>query len=219
VITDPTGNFLLAPDLGADVIRVFSINRSTGLLTECPSIAAAPGDGPRHAAFWTQNGNRLLFVANELANTVSSYTTTYTSGGCPTFARKQTLGTFPNNGTGPEKSKNSEIRVKGNSVYVTNRWDETFNGNDSIAQFSLSYSGRLTFVGLTNSYGIFPRTFEISNAGDYAVIGNQYTANVVVVRRNPYTGALGAKVAEARVGPTGEADVWPTGMTSITLAE
>jgi hypothetical protein len=30
VIADPTGNFVLAPDLGADLIRLYSINNNTG---------------------------------------------------------------------------------------------------------------------------------------------------------------------------------------------
>jgi len=34
VFTDPTGDFLLVPDLGADLIRINRIDRSTGALTE-----------------------------------------------------------------------------------------------------------------------------------------------------------------------------------------
>lgn len=51
VVLDPTGKFVLAPDLGADLVRVYSIDAVAGTLTECPALVAAPGSGPRHAAF------------------------------------------------------------------------------------------------------------------------------------------------------------------------
>jgi 6-phosphogluconolactonase (cycloisomerase 2 family) len=217
VFTDPTGAFLLSPDLGADLVRIFSINKNTGILTECPNIVSTPGNGPRHGTFYSGAGGRFLLIANELANTVSVYSFVY-GGACPTFSLKQTLGTYPNNGTGIAQSKVAEVRVKGSYVYVTNRWDGTFNGSDSIAQFYISPYGRLVFLSLSNAYGVFPRTFEINKAGDLAVIGNQYTANVVVVKRNLYSGVLGPKVADLRVGPVGHADTGD-GMPSVTWAE
>jgi 6-phosphogluconolactonase (cycloisomerase 2 family) len=35
VIVDPTRNFILTLDLGVDLIRIYSINNSTGALTSC----------------------------------------------------------------------------------------------------------------------------------------------------------------------------------------
>src|SRR3569833_2379420 len=50
---DPTGMFLIAPDLGADLIRIFSIDSTSGQLTACTAGEAGRADGPRHGAFRT----------------------------------------------------------------------------------------------------------------------------------------------------------------------
>jgi 6-phosphogluconolactonase (cycloisomerase 2 family) len=42
VILDPTGSFIVVPDLGADLVRVFSVDPKTSLLTETnPFLAPA----------------------------------------------------------------------------------------------------------------------------------------------------------------------------------
>jgi 6-phosphogluconolactonase (cycloisomerase 2 family) len=38
VIVDPTGNFILVRDLGADFIRIYSIDNSTGKLTPVEAL-------------------------------------------------------------------------------------------------------------------------------------------------------------------------------------
>lgn len=202
--TDPTGNYLLVPDLGADQVRVFSFDKSSGFLTACPSYSARPGSGPRHGVFFR---NQFLYVANELANTVDAVKVTYASGtGCPSFSHIQTLTTLPNNQTLPSGTKVAEIRVKDNFLYVSNRRDQSFNPNDSIASYALGTNGSMQFLSLTNAGGYYPRTFEVNKRGDLVVIGGQTSANVVVVRRNVTTGVLGQQVASLRVGSTGTAE-------------
>ena len=51
VSTDPTGQYLIVPDLGADLIRVFHINTPDGTLTTCPAVQVQSGDGPRYSAW------------------------------------------------------------------------------------------------------------------------------------------------------------------------
>ena len=48
VLADPTGRFVVAPDLGADLLRVYTIGCS-GRLQSCPPIRVKAGSGPRHA--------------------------------------------------------------------------------------------------------------------------------------------------------------------------
>jgi 6-phosphogluconolactonase (cycloisomerase 2 family) len=81
-IVDPTGNFIVVCDLGADRIRILSINKSTSQLTEQTPIVAPAGSGPRHATFYkASNGTQYLFVVSELANTITSYRVTYGNNG------------------------------------------------------------------------------------------------------------------------------------------
>ncbi|KAI5281513.1 hypothetical protein KEM52_003912 [Ascosphaera acerosa] len=89
ILADPRGEFLVVPDLGADLIRVYGVHKRSGRLTEhAPLRAAQAGNGPRHAVFWKSARSSLedsarlhegtwLYVANELANTIDVYAVTY----------------------------------------------------------------------------------------------------------------------------------------------
>jgi 6-phosphogluconolactonase (cycloisomerase 2 family) len=210
IFTDPSGKFLLSADLGADVIRIFSINTSTGMLTECPTAQAGAGDGPRHGAFWTAGGGdsalTMLYTINELSSSVTSWKVTYpASGGCMTLAKKQTISNYGPGKTAPQMTKAAEIRVKGNFVYASNRNDQTFGQQkDSLATYSISpATGDITFVELTNAQAFFPRTFEINKMGDMVAVGGQTSSNVAIIARNTTTGRLGSLIATLNVGTPG----------------
>lgn len=200
ILVDPTGKYILVFDLGADLIRIYSIDQTSGQLTACSPFTETGGTGPRHGTFYGEN---ILYVANELSNTVDSFAVTYPSGGCLTLAKTQSISTMAGGKKAPAGTKVAEVHTKDNFLYAANRRDLTFNPNDSIASFSLSSTGVMTFMNVTSSGGTYPRTFNINKAGDLMVIGDQTTANVVVVKRDPATGLLGKQVATLRVGSTG----------------
>lgn len=201
-IVDPTGAFILAPDLGADLIRIYSIG-SSGNLTACTSYVENPGTGPRHGAFST-NG-KVLYVVNELANTVHAFSVAYADG-CILLTKFQVLTTIAGNQTAPAGTKVGEVHVKDNFLYASNRRDLSFASSDSIASFSLDSSGSMSFIDIVSSGGTYPRTFDITKTGDFVVIGDQTTANIVVVQRDPETGTLGPALASMRIGSVGTAE-------------
>jgi 6-phosphogluconolactonase (cycloisomerase 2 family) len=227
-IVDPTGDFLIVPDLGADLIRIHKIDKTSGKLTECTGAKPAPGTGPRHGTFWTPAGGSsrirraegtTLFVGNELSNTVSAWAVLYPSGGaCMTLALKQTLTPYQGNSTAARGTKVGEVHVKGNFLYNTNRNDKKFAPNDSLTQYTISSDGTLAFTENTSSYGTYPRTFDINKAGDYVAIGDQTTSNVAIVPRDPVTGKLGARVADLRISTTGTPEN-EDGLSAVVWAE
>lgn len=77
VIVDPTGSFIVVPDLGADLVRVFAIDATTSLLTEKTSLKVTPGTGPRHGAFLKSGDETFFFLVAELDNNVRSYKVSY----------------------------------------------------------------------------------------------------------------------------------------------
>lgn len=217
VFTDPTGDFLLVPDLGADLIRINRIDRSTGALTECGTGKPVPGTGPRHGAFW---GNSTLFIANELSNSISGWKVAYptSSGGCLTLTVQDTLTPYQGNASAPYGTKVGEIRVKDNFVYSSNRNDKKFSGNDSITQYSISADGKITWTAISSSYGTYPRTFDINKAGDAVAIGDQTTSNVAIVARDRATGRLGNQIANLRIGAAGRPEN-EDGLSAVVWAE
>ncbi|KAI0117900.1 Lactonase, 7-bladed beta-propeller-domain-containing protein [Nemania sp. FL0031] len=205
---DPTGKFLLVPDLGADLIRIFSIDATSGQLTACPPGEAAPGDGPRHATFWGPSSNStdglMAYTVNELGNSVTTWTTSYAEGGCLALTRQKTLPTYSGN-TLATGSKAAEVHVAGNFVYAANRADQTFGAQqDSLATYSIdAATGALAWVEATNAHAWFPRTFQINKAGDLVAVGGQTSSNVAIIRRDPATGKLGDLIASTQVATPG----------------
>lgn len=200
-VTDPTGAFLLIPDLGADLIRILAISES-GTLTECPAAEAPPGSGPRHGAFWSPDEDTtILYTVNELGNSVTSWSLTYDT--CLTLTPQQTIPTYPEGTTPPEGSKAAAILIRDANLYATNRFDKSF-GTDSIAHFEIdSESGELSFVELVDSGASFPRTFDLNAEGDMLAVGGQSSADVVIIERNVTSGRLGGVLAKTRVGVLG----------------
>ncbi|KAI9154877.1 putative 6-phosphogluconolactonase [Paramyrothecium foliicola] len=210
IIVDPTGQFLLVPDLGADIIRIFRINASSGQLTSCGTGQAAPGDGPRHGKWWQPQGatngtdSLRLFTLNELGNSVSAWNVSYNSG-CMSLSKTQTLSTYTT-GTKPGAStKAAELHIFDNFLYASNRADQTFGSNqDSLAIYNIdSTSGAISWLEATNSHTYYPRTFQINKAGTLVAVAGQTSSNVAIISRDLVTGRLGAVLANVQVGPAG----------------
>jgi 6-phosphogluconolactonase (cycloisomerase 2 family) len=87
-VLDPTGKFLVVPDLGADLIRVFSFDSKTNELVPQTPLQVTPGSGPRHVVFYQpygvvggKDGTSFMFLVSELANTVTSFAVSYPDKG------------------------------------------------------------------------------------------------------------------------------------------
>ncbi|KAI0159988.1 putative isomerase YbhE [Hypoxylon sp. FL1284] len=208
---DPTGKFIIVPDLGADLIRIFSIDPMTGHLTACEPGKAGEGDGPRHGAWWQPLERdtipqHKLYTVNELGNSVSAWTVTYPEdGGCMALERTQTLSTYDEGVTPPEGSKAAEVHVAGNFLYAANRADQLFGSqNDSMATYAIDpHTGDISWIEATPAHSWFPRTFSINKAGDLVAIGGQTSSNVAIVARDPASGKLGDLVANLQVATPG----------------
>ena len=115
---------MLVPDLGADLVRVFSITQ-TGHLSPVQPLVTDPGLGPRHLAFWVPRGtspgeDMYMYLVSELQNVVvgfkAGYTDSGTDSGCGmSFSKVYKESVFGHGKTGPEGSKAAEIIV---SVFI-----------------------------------------------------------------------------------------------------
>lgn len=129
VILDPTQKYVLIPDLGADLIRVFTYDLVTvAPLTELAPLKTDPGAGPRHGVFWKAPGrgkgkDLYLLFNGELSQKVYSYRITYTSNGLAweKVAEAYALGelgqTLP-----PNTAPTSEIAISVSSPPLLPYW-------------------------------------------------------------------------------------------------
>lgn len=242
VFLDPTGSFVVSPDLGADLLRVYSIDSGSGQLQQCPPVNITFGSGPRHGVFWTDGtnndtfstgsqdgrpehsrqvaavGKTMMYLANEIGGTVDVFEVAYARSGCLSFEKTQTMVPYSNS-TMPKGATPAEIRLIGDVLYVSIRTDQGFAPNDSIVTLDrLPRGGAVMLRKKTSSYGKVPRTFTINRAGDLVAIGNQATSTISIVRRDRQTGDLGEELAVLQVGEPGKVGT-AEGLSSVIWEE
>jgi 6-phosphogluconolactonase len=180
---DHNNAFAVAADLGLDKLFVYRFDAEKGTLTpnDPPSTSLQPVDGPRHFAF--HPGGDFAYAINEISQSITALRYAPQHG---VLYAMQTVSTVPDDQKGP-KNSTAEVQVhpSGKWVYGSNR------GPDSIAMFSVDpKSGQLTSLGQEPCGGKTPRNFGIDPTGQFMLVANQDSNNVVVFRINQETGKL-----------------------------
>jgi 6-phosphogluconolactonase (cycloisomerase 2 family) len=178
---DPSGRFVLHVDLGLDRIYVWKFDEQRGTLSpnDPPSVALAPGDGPRHFHFHP-NG-RWFYSIQEEGSTLALFDYDGASG---RLSPRQTVSTLPPGFAGSNFCSEVLVSADGRYVYAGNRL------HDSIGIFSVGSSGELTFVGEEWTRGNYPRSFAFDPTGRFLYCCNQRGDTVAVFRVDRGSGAL-----------------------------
>jgi len=180
---DPTGKFLLVPDLGADRTYIYAHDASSSSLTPHGHAESAQGAGPRHLKF--SPDGRFVYVLNELKQTVDAFTWDRKAGSL------QSIGTFAgltdDEKAGTDRILASEIRIhpNGKFPYTANR------RHNSISVFSIdSSSGQLTRYQNIPAEVNWPRSFNIEPTGKWLLCAGQNSSTVAVFAIDPESGKL-----------------------------
>lgn len=191
IMIDPTDKYVCAVDLGLDQVVIYSLDRSTGALTNTGNpFKATPGFGPRHLAFHP-NGKHA-FVIHEMASQLSSCSWDSATG---TMTEIQHLSTLPADFSGNTSTAEVLVHPNGKFVYGSNR------GHDSISVFGFdAATGKLTLTGHASTKGQTPRNFRIDPTGSYLLAQNQGSDSIYSFRIDANTGALEQVGAPIQVG-------------------
>jgi 6-phosphogluconolactonase len=193
VLTDPSGRWVVAVDLGADSVFVYRLNLGTGKLALHQQLRLPTGAGPRHLAFHPRG--RFAYIVGELRSEITVAAWDAARG-------RLTPGqVIPTVGPGaPSPNFPAEIAVSrdGRFVYASNR------GENSIATFTVQDLGRkLTFAGSTPTGGDWPRHFTLSPDERWLYVANQRSNTITQLPRDPATGRVGAPIASATANTVG----------------
>lgn len=178
----PDGWFLFGQDLGADKIRRFKVNDSGAgnmELSELTAVKVKPGSGPRHFTF--HPNSPFGYGVSELNGTITVYK--YIDGDLVFLEEHQSYATKQ------EIYRAADIHISpdGKFLYASNRGPK----EDSISIFSIDQeTGKLLLVGHEPTYGKHPRNFCIDPSGNFLLVANQFSDNVMVFKRNLETGEL-----------------------------
>lgn len=189
----PDGRFLLVPDLGMDKLMLYRFTDTAAQPLQpaaVPFIITPPGSGPRHLAFHP-NG-RYMYLLHEMEDgiTVFHY---HALTGLPDSV--QHVSTHVPGTKGPFRSADIHLSPDGKFLYATNREAER-----NIAIFSINQSnGRLQLLGNVPTQGEEPRNFIVEPTGNYVLVANQETNNIVVFKRDAQSGGLKATGVQVQV--------------------
>jgi 6-phosphogluconolactonase len=180
VYFDKANQHLFVPDLGLDQVFVYPFEAKTSKLGEpLPSLATAPGAGPRHMAFSADEKN--AYVINEQDNTVL-----VASHAAGKFTTLGTVATLPEDFTDNNTTAEIEVHPGGRFVYASNR------GHDSIAVYRRdAKTGALTFLQHAPCGGKTPRHFKIDPGGKWLLCAHMNSNTISVLALDPETGLLG----------------------------
>ncbi|KAK5164341.1 uncharacterized protein LTR77_010037 [Saxophila tyrrhenica] len=216
-IVDPTGRYILVPDLAADLVRVFCWDQETLKLEALDPLEVAPGSGPRHAAFWNpysvacEGCTTYLYVVAELASTVMGYAVTYKpNGGGLSFKEVYNSSTYGLLNLPPGTAP-AEVHVSPDNKYLTisNRMDKAFTlpqpdgsilHSDSLVTFVLQDDGSLVWHQIWPAGGSIPRHYSMNAPGTLVGVGLQYDQTVAILQRDPSSGLIGEPIARVKVG-------------------
>lgn len=177
-VFSPDGKYLLAADLGTDKIYVYQIDQSSenplSLFAEYPMT---PGNGPRHLIF-SSEGSQIL-VVQEMAAVLEVFD--FENGKIRSVARHSLVSdTFSG------KVGAAEVRIfeDGKFAYVSNRGDA-----NAVVVFEKRENGYVKIQEISSG-GIMPRNFNLTRDGQFLIVANQASNDLVVFARDQKTGLL-----------------------------
>ncbi|MEU4445780.1 lactonase family protein [Actinosynnema sp. NPDC050801] len=179
VLPDPTGEFVLAVDLGTDSVYSYRLG-DQGRLTPAGTARVHAGAGPRHLAF--HPSGRYAYIANELDSTI--VVADYDRG---VLRPGLKLSTLPAGAPTTPRNYPAEVLVSadGRFAYLSNR------GHDSVAVFAVERGGAvLRLVEAVPVGGGYPRHLVLDASGRFLLAANQNSDNITTFAVDRSTGRL-----------------------------
>lgn len=173
-------DYVLVPDLGADHLRIYGLDREARAFAGWPPVIVpvTAGLGPRHFVFHP-NG-RLGYLLCEMSSTIVAYR-------CASSSNLEALcaySTLARGFLGSNQAAEIVLDRSGTFLYSSNR------GVDEIVVFSVNRDGSLTFHQRISSGGRTPRHFALDPSESFVLIANQDSDQVAVFSRDGGTGWL-----------------------------
>lgn len=173
--------FLFVPDLGTDKVNIYSVDvtKAKPLTPATPAFAnIAVGGGPRHFDFHP-NG-KYAYVIHENTGEVTVFD--YAKG---QLKEKQRVSMPVAGYTGNIHGADIHVSPDGKFLYGSMRAEI-----NELGIYSIDKKGMLTFVGRQSTLGKIPRNFVIDPTGNFLLVGNQNSDEIVIFKRDKKSGLL-----------------------------
>ncbi|MEK6781221.1 MAG: lactonase family protein [Bacteroidota bacterium] len=183
--------FLFVPDLGTDKVNIYQVDvTKTKPLTpaEPASVSVKAGSGPRHFTF--HPSGKFAYLIQEMMGIVTAFD--YKDG---KLNEKQSV-TAPSAGfTGKIDAADIHVSPDGKFLYGSLRGDI-----NELVIYSIDDSGKLAYAGRQSVLGKIPRNFAIDPTGNFLLVGNQNSDEIIIFRRDQKTGLLTSTGKKISIG-------------------
>ena len=178
----PDNKTLYVPDLGMDRLMIYKFNNRTGTLSEAnmPFVITEAGSGPRH--FDIHPNRKYAYLMQELTGVITVFKI-YKDGSLESI---QDISGLPREYNGPVGSADIHVSPDGRFLYCSNRGESNTIGILSINQSN----GKLLWVDDQSTLGKTPRNFNLDPTGNFLLVANQNSDDVVIFKRDRQTGLL-----------------------------
>jgi 6-phosphogluconolactonase len=200
ILTDPAGKFLYVSDSENDEVHVFSINATSGALTEISGspyvIGSSSGGG---AGLAMDPAGKFLFATDQFADDVAAFSVNSSTG-----ALTAVMGSpFP---TGSQPAR-AVVDATGKFLYVSD-FNDPLGG---ISAFTIGSSGGLTPISGSSPFATLVNggPGSLVTVGQFVYVGENNLNQVVALSINSSTGGLSTVAGSPY--PTG------SGPTSLAL--
>lgn len=182
VAVSPSGNHVLAADLGTDELICYNYNK-TGVppvAGESCKVRLAPGSGPRHGVF--HSSGRCFYLICELTAEIAVLAFDDARG---LLSPRRVVPLYQSEIASPRSAAGIRTHPSGRWLYASERSDP------SISVFSVSADGeKLALVQRVDSGGRTPRHFAFTVDGKYLLVANQESDALTLFSVNGDNGAI-----------------------------
>ena len=181
-VLSPDNKYLLTSNLGTDKVGVykFDVSKVSQPLTPAdPSfISVKAGNGPRHLTF--HPNSKFAYLISEMAASITVFD--YKDG---KLTEKQSITMLSPDFKGKVGAADIHISADGKFLYGSNRGEA-----NEVVIYSIDKKGLLTYAGRQSCQGKGPRNFVIDPSGNFLLVANQDSNEIVFFKRDQKTGML-----------------------------
>jgi 6-phosphogluconolactonase len=181
-VLSPDNHFLLTSDLGTDKVSIYQFDASRVSQPLSPAepafVSVKAGTGPRHITF--HPNSKYAYLIQEMGAMITVFD--YKSG---QLVEKQTITMLAPDFNGKVGAADIHISPDGKFLYGSNRG----NANELVI-YSINKKGLLSYVGRQPAQGKVPRNFAIDPSGNFLLVANQDSNEIIIFKRDKKTGLL-----------------------------
>ena len=188
---DRSGRYMFIPDIHSDRLYCMAFDNETGKMVQTDCAFVDGGQGPRHVV--VHKNNKWVYLLTEIGTSLYFFEFDEKTG---KLTQKQSLALVPRsyidaNSDREILSAEIVLSMDGRFVLASMRGYFDDDGCDRIFSAEIDESsGEIKVVKSFSSGGMCPRMIDFSPNGEYLLVGNQFSDELLAFRYDSSAGSL-----------------------------